>query len=154
MARTFKIGSCKQKKMQKPVLYANNVRDVMGGPRISGNGVHINEGVGVRFADFISLLVNIPWKWNYHRIFKNWGGGGGRVGFQAKNRNNKGLNDRSIVLQNALLEHSAIFLTFIKRSILQCFWPALSDNRSRKNHLWSSFELLLKTGFTVTWYLK
>ena len=46
--------------MQIPVLYANNVRDVMGGPRISGNGVHIIKGVGVCFADFISLFVNIP----------------------------------------------------------------------------------------------
>ena len=29
MTRTFKIGSCKQKKMQNPVLYANTVRDVI-----------------------------------------------------------------------------------------------------------------------------
>ena len=43
--------------------------------------------VGVRFADFISFFLNIPWKWNnlvsyetklfrFHRILKTGGGGG------------------------------------------------------------------------------
>ena len=36
-----------------------------------------------------------------------------------------------------------------KGSILQYFWPALSDNQSKKNNFWSSFEWPLKTGFTV-----
>ena len=31
-----------------------------GGSRISGNGVHMYEGAGVRFDDFISLFLNIP----------------------------------------------------------------------------------------------
>ena len=34
-----------------------------GGSKISGKGVHIMyeyKGVGVRFADFISFLLNIP----------------------------------------------------------------------------------------------
>ena len=35
-----------------------------GGSRISGKGVHIYKSVGVRFVDFISFFVNIPWKWN------------------------------------------------------------------------------------------
>ena len=35
-----------------------------GGSRMSGKGVHINKGVGVRFTDFISFFLNIPWKWN------------------------------------------------------------------------------------------
>ena len=37
---------------------------VRGGSRISGKGVHMYKGVGVRFADFISFFSNIPWKWN------------------------------------------------------------------------------------------
>ena len=36
----------------------------MGGSRISGKGVHMYKGVGVRFADFISFFLNIPWTWN------------------------------------------------------------------------------------------
>ena len=36
-----------------------------GGSRISGKVVHIYNGVGVCFADFISFFVNIPWKWNH-----------------------------------------------------------------------------------------
>ena len=55
-----------------------------GGSRSSGKGVHMYKGVGVRFADFISFLLNIPWKWNnlislrpnyffFYRIFKNGG---------------------------------------------------------------------------------
>ena len=31
-----------------------------GGSRISGNGVHMYKGVGVRFAAFISFFFNIP----------------------------------------------------------------------------------------------
>ena len=31
-----------------------------GGFRISGKGVHMYKGVGVRFADFISFFLNIP----------------------------------------------------------------------------------------------
>ena len=31
-----------------------------GGSRISGKGVHMHKGVGVRFADFISFSLNIP----------------------------------------------------------------------------------------------
>ena len=31
-----------------------------GGSRISEKGVHMCKGVGVRFADFISLFLNIP----------------------------------------------------------------------------------------------
>ena len=47
-------------------------------------------------------------------------------------------------------EHSAMILTCIKRpwSILQYFWPALSDI-GIENHFWSSFEWPLKTGFTL-----
>ena len=30
-----------------------------GGSGISGKGVHMYEGVGVRFADFISVFLNI-----------------------------------------------------------------------------------------------
>ena len=40
---------------------------VRGGSMISGKGVHIylDLGVGgVRFGDFISFYLNIPWKWN------------------------------------------------------------------------------------------
>ena len=33
-----------------------------GGSRNSGNEVHMYKGVGVRFADFISFFLNIPWK--------------------------------------------------------------------------------------------
>ena len=33
-----------------------------GGSRSSGKGVHMFKGVGVRFADFISFLLKIPWK--------------------------------------------------------------------------------------------
>ena len=35
-----------------------------GGSRISGKRVYIYKGVGVRFADFLSFFLNIPWKWN------------------------------------------------------------------------------------------
>ena len=35
-----------------------------GGSRISGKKVHTYKGVWVRFADFISFFLNIPWKWN------------------------------------------------------------------------------------------
>ena len=31
-----------------------------GGSRISGEGGHMYNGVGVRFADFISFFLNIP----------------------------------------------------------------------------------------------
>ena len=31
-----------------------------GGSRISGKGVHMYKGVGVRSADFIYFLLNIP----------------------------------------------------------------------------------------------
>ena len=31
-----------------------------GGYRISGKGVHMYKGVGVRFADFTSFFLNIP----------------------------------------------------------------------------------------------
>ena len=31
-----------------------------GGSRISGKGVYMYKGVGVRFADFISFFLNIP----------------------------------------------------------------------------------------------
>ena len=31
-----------------------------GGSRISGKGVHMYKGEGVRFADFISFFLNIP----------------------------------------------------------------------------------------------
>ena len=31
-----------------------------GGSRISGKGVHIYKGMGVRFASFISFFLNIP----------------------------------------------------------------------------------------------
>ena len=36
------------------------------------------KGVGVRFADLISIFINIK-LFHFHRIFKNggWGGGGG-----------------------------------------------------------------------------
>ena len=34
------------------------------------------------------------------------------------------------IAECSILEHSAILLTCIKGSILQYFWPALSDNRS------------------------
>ena len=33
-----------------------------GRSRISGKGVHMYKGVGVRFADFISFFLNIPGK--------------------------------------------------------------------------------------------
>ena len=35
-----------------------------GVSRISGVGVHMYKGAGVRFADFISFFLDIPWKWN------------------------------------------------------------------------------------------
>ena len=35
-----------------------------GRSRISGKEVHIDNGGGVRFADFISFFLNIPWEWN------------------------------------------------------------------------------------------
>ena len=35
-----------------------------GRSRISGKGVHMYKGVGVRFDDFISFFLNISWKWN------------------------------------------------------------------------------------------
>ena len=35
-----------------------------GWSRISGKGVHVYKGVGVRFVDFTSIFLNIPWKWN------------------------------------------------------------------------------------------
>ena len=35
-----------------------------GGSRISEKGVHMFKGVGVPFADFISFILNIQWKWN------------------------------------------------------------------------------------------
>ena len=31
-----------------------------GGSRISGKGVHLYKGKGVRFSDFISFFLNIP----------------------------------------------------------------------------------------------
>ena len=31
-----------------------------GGSKISDKGVHMYKGVGVRFADFISVFLNIP----------------------------------------------------------------------------------------------
>ena len=63
-------------------------RVLRGGSRISGKGVHMYKGVGVRFADFISFFLNIPWKWNNlvslgpnYSIFigylKTWGREGG-----------------------------------------------------------------------------
>ena len=33
-----------------------------GRSRISRKGIHMYKGVGVRFADFISFFLNIPWK--------------------------------------------------------------------------------------------
>ena len=58
-----------------------------GGSRISGKGVHMYKGVGVRFADWIYFSLNIPWKWNnlvslrpnyfiFIGYLKNWGQGG------------------------------------------------------------------------------
>ena len=35
-----------------------------GRSKISGKGVRMYKGVGVRSADFISFFFNIPWKWN------------------------------------------------------------------------------------------
>ena len=35
---------------------------IRGRSRISGKGVHEYKGVGVRFADFISFFLNMPWK--------------------------------------------------------------------------------------------
>ena len=35
-----------------------------GRSRISAKGVHMYKGVGVCLADFISFILNIPWKWN------------------------------------------------------------------------------------------
>ena len=32
----------------------------MGGTSISGKGVHVNNSVGVHFADFISFVSNLP----------------------------------------------------------------------------------------------
>ena len=34
----------------------------MGGSRISGKGVRMYKGMGVRFGDFISFFLNIPRK--------------------------------------------------------------------------------------------
>ena len=53
-----------------------------GGSRITGKGIHMCKGFGVHFADLISFLLNITWKWNnlvtlwpnyfhFHWIFKN-----------------------------------------------------------------------------------
>ena len=39
-----------------------NCRKSGGGSRISGKGVHMYEGVGVRFADFILFFLYIPRK--------------------------------------------------------------------------------------------
>ena len=53
-----------------------------GGSRISGKGVRMYKGVGVRFADFISFFLNIPRYltdtklFHFHGIFKNGGQGG------------------------------------------------------------------------------
>ena len=43
-------------------VYCNQlyVLDYRDGSRISGKGDHMNEEVGVRFADFISFFLNIP----------------------------------------------------------------------------------------------
>ena len=35
-------------------------RSVRGRSRISGKGVHMYKGVGVRLSDFISFFLNIP----------------------------------------------------------------------------------------------
>ena len=35
-------------------------RRFSGGSRVSGKGVHMYKGVGVRFADFLSFFLNIP----------------------------------------------------------------------------------------------
>ena len=52
-----------------------------GGSRISGKGVHIYKGLGVRFADFISFFLKysmIEAKFfHFHGILKTGGGGGG-----------------------------------------------------------------------------
>ena len=45
-----------------------------GRSRISRKEIH--KGVGVRFADIISIFLNIK-LFHFYRIFKNGGGGGG-----------------------------------------------------------------------------
>ena len=47
------------RKTTTPGLNAN-IDTIMGGSRISGKGVHVYKGVGVRFADFTSFVLNIP----------------------------------------------------------------------------------------------
>ena len=58
---------------------------IRGGSGISGKGVHIYKGVGVRLADFISFFLKneneIIWSHSNYFIFigclKTGGGGGG-----------------------------------------------------------------------------
>ena len=63
-----------------------------------------------------------------------------------KNRLNEGLNDRWLL--NAGLKYCRM----LPRSILQYFWPALSDYQSWKSLLLSSFVWPFKTGLTVSTY--
>ena len=39
-------------------------KELSGGSRISGMGVDMFKGEGVRLADFSAFFLNIPWKWN------------------------------------------------------------------------------------------
>ena len=61
-----------------------------------------------------------------------------------KNRHNEGLKDRWLL--NAGLKYCRM----LPRSILQYFWPALSDYQSWKSLLLSPFEWPFKTGLTVS----
>ena len=68
-----------------------------GGSKVSEKGIHIYEGVWVRFADFISFFLNIPWKWNnlvsvrpYYFIFIGYLKTGARRGFERTPRTPSG----------------------------------------------------------------
>ena len=63
---------------------ASPVVQFRGGSRVSGKGIQIYKGVGVRFAYYISFFLNFPWKWNnlvslsiFIGYLKMEGGGGG-----------------------------------------------------------------------------
>ena len=61
-----KIGLCPtlSNSVCGSALFVSLIPGVRGGSRISGKGVCMYKVMEVRFADFISFFLNIPWKWN------------------------------------------------------------------------------------------
>ena len=96
------------------------------GSRISGKDVRM-FGLGVHFADFISIFLDIPWKWNNlvslrpnYFIFIGYlktgvcGGGGGWRGFKRTHWTPSGPTNYMLV-SNLWLRHVLVILAFWRR---------------------------------------